>query len=130
MSYEPLPEIHVPDIDLHGQFYTMTSPVQAWGTYRDKTWDFRAKSEHWDFVLSPFHDYPAEDISNLCWYDLDLVQKSDKPFPADMVRAFRGSFIRSGEYGAPGSFAAGKMSTDEAGRIIRECIALYESSRA
>jgi hypothetical protein len=130
MSFEPLPEIHVADIELHGQFYTMTSPVHAWGTYRDTTWDFRAKYEHWDFVLSPFPDYPATDISSLCGHDLELVQRSEMPFPPDMVRAFRGSFVHAGEYGAPGSFAAGNMSADEATRIIRACIALYDTTRA
>ena len=126
MSFEPLTAINFPEIGLRGQFYTSVSPVVAWGTYKDKSWHFRAKYEHWDFVLSPFPHFRAEDISDLCGYDLELMRRSEKPFPEGMIHAFQNSFVLSGEYGTPGSFAAGNMSPDEAVRIIRECIVEYE----
>lgn len=104
----------------------LTSPAVAWGNYHTATFDFRAKYDHWDFVLSPFPDFPATLISDLTWHDLDLVQQSEKPVPADWVQAFRSSFVRQGKYGQPGKYDASYMPKHEIARIVRECIGEYE----
>jgi hypothetical protein len=120
MQSDPVnPQIHYEVIG--GQ-----SPAIAWGVYRAATFDFRARHDHWDFVLSPFPNFPAADISYLAWYDLELVQRSEKPFPEDMVQAFRNSFFREGEYGPRGGEDASYMPKSEIERIVRECIEEYD----
>ena len=105
------------------------SPAIARGTYRGATFDLRARWNTWDFVMTSSSEYSATDIASLCWYDLDLTQKSEQPFPEAMVQAFREAFVRTGDYGAPGSYAASYMPEDEIMRLVRAMVAEYESSR-
>lgn len=105
------------------------SPAIAWGTYRGATFDFRARWNTWDFVMTSSSEYPARDIASLCWYDLELTQKSEQPFPDAMVRAFREAFVRTGDYGAPESYAASYMPKDEIMRLVRAMVAEYEAQQ-
>lgn len=105
---------------------TGSPPSQAWGDYRQATFSFRARYDYWDFVLSPDPEFRADDVADLVWYDLDATQKSNHPFPADSVAAFKRCFVRSTQYGKEGGFDASYMSRDEVLRIIRECVAEYE----
>ncbi len=104
MSFDPLPTIDLPQLDLRGQFYTSSSPVQAWGTIRGHAFYFRARHEHWDFAISESSDTDLSDIfSNI---------------PGDRL------FIREGRY-AYQKFAASYMPLDAAAEIIERCATEY-----
>lgn len=105
-------------------------PAEAWGDYGQVTFAFRARYDHWDFVLSRDPEFAAEDVADLTWYDLEATQQSGHPFPEEQVAAFQRCFVRSGQYGKEGSFAASYMSQEEVLRIIRECVSEYERETA
>jgi len=46
-----------------------------------------------------------------------------------MVRVFREAFVRTGDSGAPGSYAASYMPKDKIMHLIRAMVAEYESGR-
>jgi hypothetical protein len=104
-----------------------TPPAEAWGDYGSVTFDFRARYDYWEFVLSPDAEFTAFDVGHLTWYDLEATQRSIAPFPEEQVAAFKRCFVRSGQYGKQNGFDASYMSEAEVLRIIRECISAYES---
>ncbi|MGV3721438.1 MAG: hypothetical protein ACO1SX_11070 [Actinomycetota bacterium] len=101
---------------------TGSPPSEAWGDYGTGSFDFRARYDYWEFVYSPDAEFPAQEVADLTWYDLDAVQASDHPFPEDQVAAFRRCFVRSEPFGKKGNFDASYMSKEDAVRIIRECL--------
>ena len=109
MSFDPLPSINVPEIELFGQFYTSQSPVQAWGTVRGREFYFRSRHEHWDFAVSETPDVDPGDI-----------------FPDDNRARM---FVREGPYGQ-GKFAASYMPLDVAAQIIERCAQEYAQTLA
>ena len=108
MSFEPLPTINVPEIELQGQFYTSNSPVQAWGTVLGRDFYFRSRHEHWEFAVSESPDIDPADL-----------------FP-DANRECL--FLREGQYGQ-GRFAASYMPLDVAAQIIERCAREYAESK-
>jgi len=105
------------------------SPAVASGTYRGATFEFRARWDNWDFVLTSSTAYPACVLEGLCAYDLDRIQRSEKPYPSGLIEAFKDAFVRKGGYGAPNSWAASYMPADQIRRLVRELIAEYEGRR-
>jgi hypothetical protein len=108
-------------------------PTEAWGDYGEATFDFRARYDYWDLVLTSSTEFEAGDLSEFIGMDLEGVEQSelhcDLENLAERLAAFRASFVRSGQYGKKGSYAASYMPQDEALRIIRECITEYEETR-
>ncbi len=105
MINEPLPTLEIADIDLHGQFYTSESPVQAWGTVAGRRFYFRARYEHWSFSVS----------------DTDDVD------PVDIEGPNQG-FYREEKYGTK-EFAASYMPIETAARIIERCARDYAHAK-
>ena len=106
MSFDPLPSINVPELDLRGQFYSSESPVQAWGTVKGRAFYFRARYEHWTFAVS---ESP----------DID---------PVDIQDAGRG-FYREERFGTR-QFEASHIPLDVAAKIVEDCAREYVQSHA
>ena len=103
------------------------SPSEAGGNYRGKKFYFYARWDDWSFVLSENSAVEPDNILLLIDYDLEIVQKSEQPFPSEWIEAFRNtSFIRCGTYGEPKSWTASYMPKEDIMKIIRDCISEYE----
>ena len=109
------------------EYFGEPSPSETGGTYRGKKFYFYARWDDWNFVLSEKHDVEPDNIFLLIDYDLEIVQKSENPFPNEWVEAFRNnSFIRCGTYGKANSWAASYLPKEDKMKIVRSCIAEYE----
>lgn len=105
-------------------------PSDASGSYDGKKFYFYARWEDWNFVLSENSDVEPEDIFLLIDCDLNLIQKSENPYPSEWIEAFNNkSFILSGTYGSPRSCAASYMSKEDKMKIIRDCIDKYKNTK-
>ena len=106
MSFDALPRIDVPELDLRGQFYTSQAPVQAWGTVKGQAFYFRARHQHWTFAVSESPDVDPVDIQDASC-----------------------GFFREQHYGT-GQFDASYMPLDVAAEIVEACAREYVQSRA